>query len=63
VLQVHLTLTPKSARLTWTKGDSVIEDEVWKFETPAPKSELRDIAECVFHDCYDLMNHSTHGAA
>lgn len=62
MLQVTLYLTKKSARLTLKKGDEVVEDEVWTFETPAPTAELRDIAECVFHDSYDLMNYATHGS-
>lgn len=62
-LEVRLILTPKGARLVYTRGDVVVEEEVWTFPGPCPKSELRDIAECVFHDCYDLLNYSTHGAA
>jgi hypothetical protein len=60
---VSLILTTKSARLTLKRGDDVVEDEVWKFDEPAPKAEQRDIAECVFHDCYDLLNYSAHGSA
>ena len=59
---VTLTLTTKTARLTIKRGDDVVDDEVWKFNEPAPKAELRDIAECVFHDSYDLLNYSCHGA-
>jgi hypothetical protein len=46
-----------------TVGSNVVEQETWKFDTPAPRRELRDIGECVFNDCYDLMNYATHGAA
>lgn len=63
MLTVTLVLTPKSARLVLKKGQEVVEDEVWKFDEPAPKAELKDIAECVFHDSYDLLNHCCHGPA
>jgi hypothetical protein len=62
MLQVVLTLTPKRARLLIKRGDEIVEDEVWAFDEPAPKAELRDIAECVFHDSYDLLNHCCHGS-
>lgn len=60
--EVRLILTPKSARLTIVRGDTVVEDETWTSESPMPNSEIRDIAECVFHDCYELLNTSIHGA-
>lgn len=62
MFQVTLVVTKKSARLTLKRGDDVVEDEVWAFDTPAPSAEIRDIVECVFHDCYDLLNYSTHGS-
>lgn len=62
VVEVRLVLTPKSAALTIVRGSKdVIDHEVWKFEAPTPNRELRDLAECVFHDCYDLMNYVSHG--
>lgn len=63
MIQVSLTLTPKAARLVVKNGQETVEEEVWKFEEPAPKAELKDIAECVFHDSYDLLNHCCHGPA
>jgi hypothetical protein len=63
MLELRLVLTPRSAKLTWTKGEAIVEEEVWTFSSPTPKSELRDIAECVFHDCYDLLNYSCHGTS
>jgi len=63
VTEVRLLLTQKSATLVLTIGSNVVEQETWKFDTPAPRRELRDIGECVFNDCYDLMNYATHGAA
>lgn len=59
--EVRLVLTPRSARLTIVRGEAVVDEEVWTQESPMPKSELRDLAECVFHDCYDLLNTATHG--
>jgi hypothetical protein len=59
--EVRLTLTPKSATLVVMSGAAVLQSEEWKFDRPAPKRELRDLAECVFHDCYDLLNHTAHG--
>lgn len=60
--EVRLSLTQKSALLTFVVGDRIVDREEWVFPTLAPRREIRDIAECVFHDSYDLMNHSVHGA-
>jgi hypothetical protein len=59
--EVRLVLTPRSATLVVTSGDVVLQAEEWKFDRPAPKRELRDVADCVFHDCYDLLNYVAHG--
>jgi hypothetical protein len=62
MIEVTLVLSSQGAKLTLKKGDEVVESEQWKFdERPAP-AEMRDLAECVFHDCYDLMNHAAHGS-
>jgi hypothetical protein len=42
--EVRLTVAKKQARLTLTNGDDVIEDELWKFDSPATSSEAADIA-------------------
>jgi hypothetical protein len=63
VVEVRLLLTQKSAALSIVRGGKqVVEEEQWKFDSPAPNRELLDLAECVFHDCYDLLNHAAHGA-
>jgi hypothetical protein len=63
MVEVRLLLTPKSATLVVVKGGKeVLDQEVWTFDSPAPHRELRDLADCVFHDCYDLINQAAHGS-
>jgi hypothetical protein len=59
--EVRLTVAKKQARLTLTNGDDVIEDELWKFDSPATSSEAADIARILFDEAYDLMQFSVHG--
>lgn len=59
--KVELIIAPKEARLVITKGDHVVEDEVWKFGRQIGKSEAAEFARAVFDDAYDGMNYMVHG--
>ena len=59
--EVRLIIASKEARLLYKRGETEIEDELWKFERPISKTEAREIAEAAFHDTFDLMQYSVHG--
>lgn len=59
--QVTLTITPQAARLTLTKGDKHLDDEVWTFERKVGSTEAAEAAKAVFDDAYDAMNWMVHG--
>jgi hypothetical protein len=59
--EVRLVIAPKEARLVLKHGDDTVEDEVWKFESKASKTEAKELAGVVFSDAYDLLNHAVHG--
>ena len=41
--------------------ETIVEDEVWKFNRPISKTEAKELAEAAFHDCFDLLQHAVHG--
>lgn len=59
--EVRLVIAPKEARLTVKRGDDVIEDEIWKFDTTLSRTEAASLAEVAFQDTYDLMQYSAYG--
>ena len=59
--EVRLIVASKEARLILKIGETLIEDELWKFERPISKTEAREVIEAAFHDAFDLMQFSVHG--
>jgi len=59
--EVRLIIASREARLILKKGEALAEDELWKFERPISKTEAKELAEAMFHDCFDLMQHAVHG--
>jgi len=59
--EVRLIIASKEARLVMKRGETLVEDELWKFERPISKTEAKELAEAMFHDSFDLMQHAVHG--
>jgi hypothetical protein len=59
--ELRLIIAPKEARLVWTKGDTSVEDEVWRFPRQISKTEAAELIEAAFHDTFDLMQFSVYG--
>lgn len=59
--EVRLIIAKKEARLILKRDDDVIEDELWKFDSPMTKSEAVDLARIIFDEGYDLMQFYVHG--
>jgi hypothetical protein len=59
--EVRLIIASKEARLVLARGETIVEDETWKFNRPISKTEAKELAEAAFHDCFDLMQHAVHG--
>lgn len=59
--EVRLIIASREARLVIQRGETVVEDEVWKFARPISKTEAKELAEAAFHDQFDLMQHAVHG--
>jgi hypothetical protein len=59
--EVKLVIAPTEARLTITKGDEVVDDEIWSFGRKIGKTEAREFARAVFDDAYDGINFMVHG--
>lgn len=59
--EVRLIIAKREARLLLKNGDKVIEDELWKFDSPMTSDEASDLAQILFHEGYDLMQYSVHG--
>ena len=59
--EVRLIIASREARLVLARGETIVEDEVWKFNRPISKTEAKELAEVAFHDCFDLLQHAVHG--
>ena len=59
--EVRLIIAKNEARLTLTNGDKVVEDELWKFDSPTTASDARELARILFDEGYDLMQFSLYG--
>ncbi len=59
--EVRLIIASREAKLVIRRGETIAEDEVWKFERPISKTEAKELAEAAFHDAFDLMQHAVHG--
>lgn len=61
--EVRLLISSKEARLILKKGETVVEDELWKFERPVSKTEASEVARVMFDDGYDFLQHCVYGDA
>lgn len=59
--EVRLIVAKKEARLLIKHGDDIIEDELWRFETPISNTEAKNLVRILFDEGYDLMQFSVHG--
>jgi len=59
--EVRLIIASREAKLVIRRGETTVEDEVWKFERPISKTEANELAEAAFHDAFDLMQQAVHG--
>ena len=59
--EVRLVVAAKEARLVLKHDDKVVEDELWKFDTPVSRTEAKELIGVAFADAYDLMQHAVHG--
>ncbi len=59
--EVKLTIAPTGATLTVTKGDKVVDEELWSFGRKIGSSEAADAAKAVFDDAYDALNWMVNG--
>jgi hypothetical protein len=59
--EVRLIIAKKEARLILTNGDKVVEDELWKFDSPMTASDAKELARILFDEGYDLMQFSLYG--
>jgi CYTH domain-containing protein len=58
--EVRLIVASREARLILKKGETLVEDELWRFERPISLTEAKQLAEAAFHDAFDLMQHAVH---
>lgn len=59
--EVKLVIAPTEARLTISKGEEIVDDEIWSFGRKIGKTEAREFARAVFDDAYDGINFMVHG--
>lgn len=59
--EVRLIIAKKEARLILKNGDDIVEDELWKFDSPMGNSEAKELARILFDEGYDLMQFSMYG--
>jgi hypothetical protein len=57
-MEMRLAIGTRDARLTLTRCEEVLEDEVWQFDRPLPSQE---VCKVVFGEAFDLMNAAVHG--
>jgi hypothetical protein len=58
--ELRLVVVGKEARLFLKIDEKEIEDEVWTFDRKLTKAEIQDIAACVFHDAYSVIQFAAH---
>lgn len=59
--ELRLVIAGKEARLLLKIDGQEVEDELWKFDRKLTKSEVSEIANCVFQDAYEVMQYANHG--
>jgi len=59
--EVRLIIAKKEARLILKNGDDIVEDELWKFDSPVSNGEAKELARILFDEGYDLMQFSLYG--
>jgi len=50
----------KEARLFLKIDDREIEDELWAFDRKLTNAQIQEIAACVFHDAYSVIQYTAH---
>ena len=58
--ELRLVMAGKEARLILKIDDREVEDELWVFDRKLTKEQVREIASCVFHDAYSVMQYVAH---
>lgn len=58
--EVRLIIADKEARLYYKRGETLVEDEVWRFGMRISATEAASLALVAFHDAYDLVQHTVH---
>lgn len=61
ISEVHLLIGTKEARLVLKKGDTSLEDELWRFERKMSVTEAQEMCRVLFDEAFDLMNYTVHG--
>lgn len=59
--EVRLIIAKKEARLLVKHGEDVVEDELWKFDSPMTVREAKELVRILFDEGYDLMQFSVYG--
>lgn len=59
--EVRLVVSGSEAKLVLKHGDTVIENELWRFGRRVTRKEAEELCRVAFDDAYDLMNHAVHG--
>ena len=59
--EVRLIILPREAKLTISRGDEVVDEELWTFDRQIGRSEAQEFARAVFDDAYDGVNYMVHG--
>jgi hypothetical protein len=59
--EVRLIILPREAKLTISRGDEIVDEELWTFDRQIGRSEAQEFARAVFDDAYDGVNYMVHG--
>jgi hypothetical protein len=59
--EVRLIIAKKEARLVLKVDDEVVEDDLWKFETPLTRKDVAEQARIMFDEAFDFMQFTAHG--
>jgi len=58
--EVRLIIAEKEARLYYKRGETLVEDDVWRFGKRISATEATSLALVAFHDAYDLLQYTVH---
>lgn len=59
--EVRLVVTTTGARLVLKRGGEVVDDDAWDVGRKIGTTEAAELAQCLFHDAFDLLQFVTHG--